>query len=260
MIKKVIRRFLHSLGYSIHKFKNIENYKSEFFDCEEEYLKIVNKVQGYTMTDAPAIINLIYATEYLEINKIQGDIVECGVAHGGSMMAVAYLLSTMNSTFRNLYLYDLFYPGMPEGGKFDHFTEGGNATEAFILAGIIYDPSKKEVIKDTLNEVKDLMKNTGYPFERLKFIQGKVEDTIPAVIPDKIALLRLDTDLYESTKHELEQLYPRLADHGVLIIDDYGAFKGARKATDEYFKEKGIPIFLSRVGKTGCRFTIKPKI
>jgi hypothetical protein len=258
-MKKIIRKVLHSFGYTIHKYKDTQELKGEFFDCDEKQLEIVKMVENYTMTDAPAIINLINAIEYIEENKIEGDIVECGVARGGSMMTIAYALNNLKSQSRNLYLYDLFFPGMPEGGEFDYFMTGENATETFKQAGIIYDPYKEELINQLMNEVKDLMKSTGYPSKNIQYIQGKVEDTIPKVIPEKIALLRLDTDLYESTKHELEHLYPRLSDHGVLIIDDYGCFKGARKATDDYFKEKNIPLYLCRVGKTGCRFAIKPK-
>jgi O-methyltransferase len=76
-------------------------------------------------------------------------------------------------------------------------------------------------------------------------VKGKVEDTIPANIPERIALLRLDTDFYRSTRHELEHLYPRLERGGVLIIDDYGAYVGARQATDEYFASR--PFLLNRI-------------
>ena len=74
--------------------------------------------------------------------------------------------------------------------------------------------------------------------------------------PDKIALLRLDTDWYESTKHELLHLYPILAMHGLLILDDYGIWAGCQKAVDEYFSERKIKIFLSRIDDS-CRAAIK---
>jgi len=107
-----------------------------------------------------------------------------------------------------------------------------------------------------LDEVKAAMALTQYNPERIQYIQGKVEDTIPASIPDKIALLRLDTDWYESTKHELEHLFPRLAKNGVLIIDDYGFWKGSRKAVDEYFAGLNMPVLLNRMDDTG-RICIK---
>jgi hypothetical protein len=88
------------------------------------------------------------------------------------------------------------------------------------------------------------------------FIKGKVEETIPEQAPAQIALLRLDTDWYESTYHELVHLYPRLSPGGILIIDDYGHWAGARKAVDEYFAEHRLNLFLHRIDYTG-RICIK---
>ena len=89
------------------------------------------------------------------------------------------------------------------------------------------------------------------------FIKGKVEDTIPEKMPQKISILRLDTDWYESTKHELEHLFPLLAKNGVLIIDDYGHWQGAKQAVDEYLSSQNIHLLLNRVDYTG-RMAVKP--
>ena len=78
---------------------------------------------------------------------------------------------------------------------------------------------------------------------------------IPKYLPGEIALLRLDTDWYKSTQHELIHLYPLLVGSGVLIIDDYGHWQGAKKAVDEYFSDK--KILLNRIDYTG-RISIKP--
>jgi hypothetical protein len=88
-------------------------------------------------------------------------------------------------------------------------------------------------------------------------VKGKVEDTIPRAAPKQIALLRLDTDWYESTYHELKHLYPRLVPGGVLILDDYGHWEGARRAVDQYFEEERIRLFLHRIDYAG-RLAIKP--
>ena len=90
---------------------------------------------------------------------------------------------------------------------------------------------------ETFNEegVRELLIGTGYPEEQLHFVRGPVEQTIPDEAPEHLALLRLDTDWYESTRHELEHLFPRLVPGGVLILDDYGHWDGARKAVDEFF-------------------------
>jgi predicted O-methyltransferase YrrM len=100
-------------------------------------------------------------------------------------------------------------------------------------------------------EVRATLLSTRYPAERVHLVEGKVEDTLPAAAPEQIAVLRLDTDWYESTKHELEQLYPRLSPGGVLILDDYGHYEGARRAVEEYFAEHGGRPLLTRVDYTG---------
>jgi hypothetical protein len=100
------------------------------------------------------------------------------------------------------------------------------------------------------------MATTGYPETKVHYVRGKVEDTIPGTMPGEIAILRLDTDWYESTRHELVHLFPLLTRGGVLILDDYGHWQGARAAVDEYFDQYRQPILLNRIDETG-RIAIK---
>ena len=158
-------------------------------------------------------------------------------------MMIAYMLRDAGITSRKIYLYDTF-GGMTKPGNHDGEKE---KTEW-----------EKNIVDDQLNnwcyspleEVRANMEATGYPKENIVFIKGKVEQTIPGTLPDKLALLRLDTDWYESTKHELAHLYPLLEAGGILIIDDYGEWQGARKAADEYFATNG-PVLLNRLDHTG---------
>ena len=101
------------------------------------------------------------------------------------------------------------------------------------------------------------MAATGYGAARIQIVEGRVEETIPGNVPSQIALLRLDTDWYESTRHELLHLYPLLQSRGLLIIDDYGHWQGARQAVDEYFTAHAAPHFLHRVDYT-ARLLVKP--
>ena len=100
------------------------------------------------------------------------------------------------------------------------------------------------------------MSGTGYPTHRIHYVEGMVEETIPKHTPNQIALLRLDTDWYQSTKHDLIHLYPRVFLRGITIIDDYGHFKGARRAVDEYRSKMHIGFYLHRIDY-GARLIIK---
>ena len=107
------------------------------------------------------------------------------------------------------------------------------------------------MVRRSVDRVRAAVESTGYPRERIHLVPGMVEDTLPAEAPEQVALLRLDTDWYASTKHELEQLYPRLTPGGVLIVNDYGHYEGARRAVDEHFAATGERVLLNRIDYTG---------
>jgi hypothetical protein len=201
------------------------------------------RVEKYTMTSKQRIVTLEQGIRYLEQNAISGDFVECGVASGGSTMAAVYTLMELGNTDRDIYLYDTF-AGMPPPTVKDVTHTGKPAQKR-------YDRKVKDGVSDFINIPIDVvranMAKTGYPMEKIHFAEGKVEDTLPRSRHDRIALLRLDTDWYESTKAELEILFPRLAVGGVLIIDDYFRWMGQKDAVDEYIRDNGIRIFLCRV-------------
>jgi hypothetical protein len=198
------------------------------------------------MTSPARVAAVCAAVRHVETNEIPGAFVECGVWKGGSSMAAALTFKAP----RQLFLFDTF-EGMTAPTDPDRHAGSGESA-----AGMLQDSDKDALIwcRAPLEEVKRNMASTGYPPDRVTYVKGKVEETIPAAAPAHIAILRLDTDWYASTRHELEHLYPRLAPGGVLIIDDYGYWAGARKAVDEYFNGS---LFLSRIDETG-RIAIKP--
>ncbi len=204
------------------------------------------RVGPYTQTSQERVTTLADAVEYAVKASIPGDFVECGVWRGGSAMAVALSLLRLGVDDRRLWLYDTFGE-MPPPGERDRDHAGRSVTG-----------HEGTMLGDTglsLADVQAAMRSTGYPQDRIEYVPGRVEETLPARTPEQIALLRLDTDWYESTRHELVHLYPRLARGGVLIIDDYGHYAGARQAVDEYFAER--PVLLVRVDYTG-RVAVKP--
>ncbi len=243
------------LGYKIVKQSSLRKlqfgylkFNIDDIEKDTDFMKIYHKIKDFTLVEIERCYALYTSVLYIVRNNISGDFTECGVWKGGSSMLMALALKKMCVTDRKIYLYDTF-TGMTEPGENDGETEkeewkkmrNEDGTNNWCFA------SYKDV---ALN-----MRSTGYPSENIILIQGKVEDTIPGNMPAKIALLRLDTDWYESTKHELDHLYPLLQKNGVLIIDDYGAWPGSQKATDEYFSDKG-PIYLNRIDSTG-RILIK---
>jgi hypothetical protein len=216
-------------------------------DFDAGTLALLRRVLPFTMTSPARIVAVCSAVRYVEANTIPGAFVECGVWKGGSSMAAALTFKTP----RPLFLFDTF-EGMSEPTAHDRHAASGQLADSLLRKADIdatircYSP---------LEEVKRNMEATGYPPAQISYIKGKVEDTLPAEAPAQIAVLRLDTDWYESTRHELVHLYPRLSPGGVLIIDDYGYWTGARKAVDEYFRDS---LFLGRIDDTG-RIAIKPR-
>ena len=227
--------------------------REKYPDFDAAHFEIVRKVQPYTLTSPERIVAVIEAARYITRRRIPGAIVECGVWRGGSMMAAAQTLQSLGETDRELYLFDTF-EGMAPPTDRDVDLDGQRADK------LLATTEKKQDgvwVCVSLADVKQAIGTVGYPESRIHYVQGKVEDTIPANAPDQIALLRLDTDWYESTRHELEHLYPRLASGGVLIIDDYGHWKGARQATDEFMAATPDFGLLTRIDYTG-RLAVKP--
>jgi O-methyltransferase len=221
-------------------------------DMDPVFHGLHERASRFTMTSIERMYALYQAVTYVNRAAIPGDVVECGVWRGGSSMLAALTLLELQDTTRTLYLYDTF-EGMSRPTDQDVSFRGHAATprweERRHGEGSAWCEARIEDVRTNLSA-------TGYPSDRLRFIQGKVEDTIPSVIPDKISVLRLDTDWYESTRHELDHLYPRLEIGGVLIIDDYGHWQGARLAADEYFAAHDIQLLLHRIDYTG-RIAIK---
>lgn len=222
-------------------------------DFSTDKIRICDLVSPFTMTTPERIGSLLDAIDYIHKNKISGSFVECGVWKGGSSMAAALRLKELGDTTRDIFLYDTF-TGMPEPGSMDISQDGTSALAAFKKQQTEEDQS--DWCRSDLEDVRHNLFSTGYPREKLHFIKGKVEQTIPDRAPAEIALLRLDTDWYQSTLHELEHLYPRLPTAAILIIDDYGYWAGAKKAVDEYFMRNQWQPLLHRIDQTG-RILIK---
>jgi hypothetical protein len=265
LLKAVARRFLarrglvwnargtpeHARGVLVHRRATWDFYTAgpatgRYYpvDFEPEWIDTIERVTPFTLTTSERLAALCTATEYVVRGGIPGSFVECGVWRGGSMMAVALTLHRLGVKDRDLYLFDTF-SGMTRPTEEDVDWTGVAYLDHWPFPADGFDSVP-------LAEVEAALASTGYDPARIHFIPGRVEETVPHQAPSQIALLRLDTDWYESTRHELVHLYPRLVLGGVVIIDDYGHLEGARKATDEYFAGKRILLdridYSARVG------------
>ena len=220
-------------------------------DYDEDFCDIIRAVRPYSMTGNDKLHALISATKYVSRFDIPGGIAAFGVWRGGDMKAVALTLEAIGDLSRDLYLYDTFEamtPSTDPGGRQDRAPAAGSP-----------DAGVKDTTAQAVASLKDVQARftTGrYPQDRIHFVEGPVEETIPDQLPEQISILCLDTDFYESTHHEFQHAYERLASGGVLIIDDYGAGQGSRTATDEFLELTGERLLLLRMASG--RVAVKP--
>jgi O-methyltransferase len=216
--------------------------------ADKQFMAVYQQVSPFTIVEIERCYALYAAMQYIIRNNIPGDLAECGVMKGGSAMLMAICLQQAGITDRKIYLYDTF-EGMTKPGQMDgefELKEWERMKVSEVTNKWCYS---------SLEEAENNLKSTGYPMTNFIFLKGKVEETLPDTIPEKLCILRLDTDWYESTMQELKYLYPVISSKGVLLIDDYGAWQGARKAVDEYFSDRP-GTFLHRIDWTG-RLLIK---
>lgn len=217
--------------------------------------------QPYTMTSFERGLALFRAVRYLHQNFLSGDFVECGVWRGGSSMIAMKTLQHFGIANRRFWLFDTF-EGMTEAGELDVDIHGQSAGE-WLSAKVGERETDLVWAYASLDEVKKNIALTGYDASLITYVPGDIRSTINEAAVDRVALLRLDTDFYDSTKVELEVLFPRLIDEGALIVDDFGHWRGARQAVDEYFDDylrsgQARPYF-ERIDYTG-RLMIKPAV
>jgi len=212
-------------------------------DMDADFLKHWDEVKEFTLISPERGWALAEALRYVCRSGIPGDIAECGVWKGGACLLASLVLMEEEGqdSERHIWLYDTF-TGMVAPGEEDKIASSGEALSERNPEGWWASP---------LDEVKNNLKKSNLGQEKYRFVEGPVELTLESEVPERLAVLRLDTDWYESTMKELEVLYPRLSPGGILIIDDYGHFTGARKAVDEYFRRIGETVLLHRSDYTG---------
>lgn len=242
-----VRKLPQRVRYHVRKVAARTASSVSIDEFDPEFRILHDRCAPCTMTSIERMFALHESINYLHRARIPGTIVECGVWRGGSSMLAALTLINRGEDDRGLYLFDTF-TGMPEPGPED----GPDVHAKWVSRSQHSNGWARSPIED----VRRNMLSTGLREDQFTLIEGRVEETLPQRAPALISLLRLDTDFYESTLHELSHLYPRLAVGGVLIIDDYGAFDGARRAVDEYFANRDEHLLLARIDRD-ARIAVK---
>ena len=231
-----------------------QNLLAEFKDLEPDFLDVYDRCKAFTMTSIERLYSLYKSVEYLCASGIPGDLAECGVWRGGSCMLMSLALLRQRDTTRRIFMFDTFEGHPRPDAEKDIDIWGNRAVDEW---------QRREASGQTrewgfasIAETRANLISTGYPGDRLVFVEGMVERTVPEVRTERLALLRLDTDWYHSARAALHHLYPKLVPGGVLIIDDYGHYKGQREAVDAYFREIGCTPLLHRIDYS-CRVMVK---
>ena len=248
--EQVADRIFRRMGLQVARVSSLQ----ERFPIEttEEDKAVIRGLRPYTMTSPERLWSLLNAVRYVVAEGIPGDFAECGVWRGGSVMAMAGELAREGVTDRRIWLYDT-YQGMTAPTAED-VEAGTGKTAAAMLDETPVDDGNNVWCVAGRADVEAKVRSTGYPFDRFEFVEGDVAQTLHDQAPEQLALLRLDTDWYESTRVGLEVLYPRLSVGGVCVLDDYGHWLGARKAVDDYFEAQGRRPYMHPIDYSGRVF------
>jgi len=247
--KKLIKKIFSLLGFDVIRKNNFNDRWGDYIiECDVEDKKNINNALKYALCTKPNLWSLIQSIRYISEKKIEGDFVECGVFRGGSLGLMALYAQKYELNCK-IFGYDTFEDGFLKSSLNDKDVSIKNKKIQLETKIDNFYPTKNEV---TQNLTTFFTKEEYRP----KLVKGDILKTLKEEknIPNKISLLRMDTDLYSTTKLQLETLYPRLEKGGILHIDDYGMFRGVKDAVDEYFINQ--KIWLHRVDLS-CRLMIK---
>ena len=248
-----IKKILYRSGFSLTRIAKDSNAPIELNQEENRIIHYV-RANNLSMCSTQNLQQTAIACKYIALNDIPGDFVECGVYKGGNALIAAKIFD-MYKINKKVYLFDTF-TGMTKPTKYDLRTSDKKPMLFKYLS--LQQKNHTDWAYTSIEEVKENFKKVNLLKDNVIFVKGEVEKTLNQHIniPKAISFLRLDTDWYKSTKKELDILYSKLVFGGILVIDDYGYFDGARKAVDEYFKKHPPAPFLSLIDN-GARIGVK---
>ena len=250
-LKKLIKNIFFLFGFELRRKNNFLDRKRDHIpEASDQENKELVKFEKICLASKLNLWSIFQSIKYISDNKISGDIVECGVYNGNTLSLLGRLIKKHNLN-KKIWGYDTFEKGFLKENlsKFDINFKNNKITE------LDNDDTHYFKISEVISNINE---QDNYDTNNYKLIQGDIIKTLDDEenIPEKISFLRMDTDLYATTKKQLEILYPRLSIGGVLHIDDFGMAPGVQKAVEDYFGTE--KIWLHRVDLS-CRYMIKKK-
>jgi O-methyltransferase len=251
-IRKMIKKWAQKgirlfLGYDVRR---VQGRPPEMSQEEWQLIEDVIR-QELTMVSRERLCSTLLAAKFVVTANIEGAFVECGVWRGGNSIVASRIFQMHNQLDRWVYLYDTF-AGMTQPKDMDYQLRDGMRAKLQFEQNQVGETNLWS--NASVEEVRKNFNNFGLDVGgTIRLIKGDILLTLKDErnLPEKISVLRLDTDWYESTMYELEVLFPRLSQGGILIIDDYGDWAGAKKAVDEYFLRAPRKVFFQPIDYTG---------
>lgn len=195
-------------------------------------------VQAETMIGRKRLSQLQHCIEEVLHEHIPGDLIECGVWRGGATIFMRAVLKAYGDVHRQVWVADSFN-GLPPPDAENYPADKGDRLHRFQQLAV------------SVEEVKANFIRYGLLDDQVQFLPGWFKDSLRTTSIDRLAILRADGDMYESTTQILTYLYPKLSVGGYCIIDDYGAVPGCRQATDDYRRQQGVTEPLQWIDWTG---------
>ena len=203
--------------------------------------KMILKVKPrHTMAKNGNLLNLHRLAGHVAAEKIPGDLVECGVWNGGSSAIMGKALMECGGLKgRRLWLFDSF-EGVPKPGEKDGWFE-----RTFYFKGWN---------KGDIQHVREAFARLNVPMDNVRIVPGWFNQTLKSSAVERIALLHIDADWYDSVRDILEAFYERVVPGGFVVLDDYGSWQGCRSAVHDFISMHGLAVKIVRVSRIGAFF------
>lgn len=243
LIKDYLQLMQNCLSGSIYEDPPLKVLGAEKFDPElREYGWDWPSV-AHTMIGKKRLANVCALTESILGNGIEGDLIETGVWRGGACIMMRAVLNAYGIKDRSVWLADSF-EGLPPPDEEKYPADTGDKFHTF------------DDLRVSMEQVKGNFEKYGLLDDQVKFLKGWFKDTLPTAPIEKLALLRLDGDMYESTWDALTALYDKVSAGGYVIVDDYHVVEGCKKAIHDFLDRRGLTPTLLEIDGVGIYWKV----